>query len=82
MNRCEARRLDQLDRRLQATQNWRCCVFLLGLGLNGAVTAQTAGDELTEIIVTAERRVATVQNTPISMTAISGAERSAAEPQP
>lgn len=43
-------------------------------GQSDASTAQPPGDELQEIVVTAEKRQSTVQSTPISMTAITGAE--------
>ncbi|TWB43136.1 outer membrane receptor protein involved in Fe transport [Nitrospirillum viridazoti] len=46
-------------------------------GLPGGAWAQqqgpsTDGDQLTEIVITAEKRVSTVQQTPISITAVSG----------
>jgi len=52
-----------------------CCT-----ALSGAVWAQLAppSQELQEIVVTAKKRESTVQKTPISITAISGADLQAA----
>jgi iron complex outermembrane recepter protein len=51
-------------------------VIGLAVGLNGPARAQTSGssDQLTEIVVTAEKREERLQDTPISVTAISGAD--------
>jgi iron complex outermembrane recepter protein len=46
----------------------------LGLGIAADVRAQqeAAGDQLAEVVVTAEKRTSTVQTTPISITALTG----------
>ncbi|MGH8336223.1 MAG: hypothetical protein ACRETL_05230, partial [Gammaproteobacteria bacterium] len=55
----------------EALAAFGCCV-----GLSGTVWAQLApvSPELQEIVVTAEKRVSTVQKTPISMTVFTGAD--------
>ena len=49
-----------------------CGALLLGRAGAQEATAPQAGATLEEIVVTAEKRESTVQETPISMTAISG----------
>src|ERR1700677_2991231 len=81
----EARR-DQLqsrgDKKMKNTQR-KLLLLLLALSAAGAASADPAAgvatdrtvnrnDELEEIVVTAEKRASTVQETPISMTAMSG----------
>src|SRR6202453_2412795 len=81
----EARR-DQLqsrgDKRMKNAQR-KSLLLLIALAAAGAASADPAAgvatdravnrnDELAEIVVTAEKRASTVQETPISMTAMSG----------
>ncbi len=51
---------------------------ILGLGVAADVRAQqeAAGDQLAEVVVTAEKRTSTVQTTPISITALTGKDLS------
>ena len=53
-----------------------CLSFLSGMGIPIArsQTAHADPTQLEEIVVTAEKRESTVQNTPISLTAVSGAD--------
>src|SRR5579871_3854180 len=54
--------------------------WLLGVALGGeafaqqAVTTEGKGDQLEEIVVTAQKRESTVETTPISITALSGTD--------
>lgn len=62
-----------------------CAICALGLGLSGLAIGQSAtvtdpnasSNALQEIVVTAEKRAGSVQETPISLTAISGADLTA-----
>ncbi|HEY2465294.1 MAG TPA: TonB-dependent receptor [Steroidobacteraceae bacterium] len=58
-----------------AAGSWTLCAIAWGAPAGASAAAEAAQDqELVEITVTAEKRESTVQKTPISMTAISGAE--------
>ncbi|HLY56850.1 MAG TPA: TonB-dependent receptor [Stellaceae bacterium] len=60
-----------------ATSAVALCVSVAGLGFvlpAAAQQAATSGDQLQEVVVTASKRAGTVQDTPISVTAVTGDE--------
>jgi outer membrane receptor protein involved in Fe transport len=68
-------------KRLRALQKSILCASLLSvIGLVDCAAAADANDDsgLAEIVVTAEKRSSTIQNTPISMSALSGDQMAAA----
>lgn len=55
-----------------------CIPLVCGVGIPAVGNAQSASDDsLQEVVITAEKRSSTVQNTPISITAISGEQLAA-----
>ena len=68
------------DKRRWVVSGFGCCAPVLGALLGGAAVAQQSHSDpgqLEEIVVTAEKRETTIETTPISLTAVSGADISA-----